>query len=104
MNKSAIRCATVVLAFSIGLVSTSGWTTRLLGKVITGQVTSMPAATQIEVDHQLYRIRTGTPAERNARNFHMGQIVDLELDSPSLTKGAQVVSIAVHSSARGPND
>jgi hypothetical protein len=94
-----------LLAMALLLASPPlSWSTRAVGQIVTGQVSSMPASGQIEVDHLVYRVRAGTSADKNLRKFHMGQRVDLELDGPVAAKGAQVVSIAVHSGTGGAND
>lgn len=104
MKPSKACCTVLIVALSLGAWSGATWSTRLQGKIITGEVTSMPASGQIEVDHQTYRVRAGTSADRNLRKFHMGQVVDLELDGPSASKNAQVISIAVHTGAPGSHD
>ncbi len=93
-----------LLAVALLASSSPSWSARVVGQIVTGQVTSMPASGQIEVDHQVYRVRAGTSADRNLRKFHMGQRVDLELDGPVAARGAQVVSIAVHSDTGGAHD
>ena len=96
MDKPGRAGAAAAFALLACAVSASSWSTRVLGLMITGQVTSMPAAGQIEVDHHAYRVKSGTSADRNLRSFHMGQVVDLELDGPAATKNSEVVSIAPH--------
>jgi hypothetical protein len=104
MKPSKIWGLGSLLALALLAAPPPGWSTRVVGQIVTGQVTSMPAAGQIEVDHQVYRVRAGTSADRNLRKFHMGQRVDLELDGPVVATGAQVVSIAVHAGTGGAND
>ena len=104
MRPSKMGFSVSLLLLLIAAAPRPGWSTRVAGMIITGQVTSMPASGQIEVDHLVYRVRAGTPAERNLRKFHMGQVVDLELDAPVATKTAQVVFIAAHVGPGGDND
>jgi len=97
-------CSVLLLALSLGAWPCATWSTRVQGMIITGEVTAMPESGRIEVDHQVYLIRARTSADRNLRKFHMGQVVDLELDGSSATKSTQVISIAIHTGPRGSND
>jgi hypothetical protein len=85
-----------ILALTLFAAPNVGWSTRVPGRLVTGQVTSTPTSGQIEVDHRLYRVKAGTAADKNLHKFHLSQMVDLELDAPVATKSNEVVSIAAH--------
>src|SRR5882762_6142712 len=89
--------AASMLAFS--LQPQAGWATRMVGASITGEITASPSSAQIEVAHRVYRIKANSPAEKAARSFYLGQVVDIILDLPGANSEPEVVSIAPHSGA-----
>jgi hypothetical protein len=89
----------VVLAASavaFGLQPAAAWATRAIGAVVTGEVTSAPTASQIEIAHHVYRIKANSPAAAAARSFYYGQVVDAILDKPVANAQPEVVAIAAH--------
>jgi hypothetical protein len=87
----SIAAAAAMMSFT--LQSGIAWGVIPAGKRITGEVTAPPSATQIEVAHQIYKIKAGSQAAQAIAQFHSGQIVDLSLD---LQTSSAVVSIVKH--------
>jgi hypothetical protein len=81
---------------ALGLPPTGAWATRAIGAVVTGEITSSPTSTQIEIGHHLYRIRANSPAAAAARSFYFGQMVDVLFDRPAVNAEPQIISIAAH--------
>ena len=73
------------------------WATRAVGATVTGEITASPSSEMIEVAHHAYHIKANTPAEKTARSFFLGQVVDIVLDRPAADNEPEVVSIAPHS-------
>ena len=62
--KSALVAAAVALA--ICFKPNVGWSTRVYGPVITGEVTAAPMNGVIEVAHRSYHIKANSAAEKDA--------------------------------------
>jgi uncharacterized transporter YbjL len=94
-TKFALVIGAAVLA--AGLVPNVGWSTRLLGGMVSGEVTATPSSGTIEVAHHLYHVKAKSPAEKALSSIHAGQNVDIILDEAS-TAGSlpEVVSITQH--------
>ena len=74
----------------------TSWATRAVGSTVTGEITSSPSTTEIEVAHRRYHIEANSPATETARSFFLGQVVDLVLSRPGANKEPEVVSISAH--------
>jgi hypothetical protein len=85
--------AAAAMVMSFALQSGIAWAIVPAGKKVTGEITSPPTATQIEVEHQLYKIQPESQAAQSIAQFHSGQIVDVALDVATST---MVVSINKH--------
>jgi hypothetical protein len=96
MKHGKLWLAMAASVIGLALQPPTGWATRAVGSMITGQVTSTPSAVQIEVDHHVYRIKANTPAAKAYRNFYNGDTVDLLLERPSTQTVPTVVSILKH--------
>jgi len=94
LGKSWFLIAAGMIAFS--LQPQAGWATRALGASVTGEITASPSSAQIEVAHRVYHIKANSPAQKTARSFYLGQVVDLILDRPPVDGEPEVVSIAPH--------
>jgi hypothetical protein len=93
-GKLAIVVSAVVLA--LGLAPNIGWSTRVIGPMISGEVTAAPSNGTIEVAHHLYHVKANSPAEKALSSVHAGQNVDIILDGPLDSSATEVVSIAAH--------
>jgi hypothetical protein len=87
----AVICALSALAIQ------PSWAIRAVGAKVTGQITAMPSAVQIEVAHHVYTIKANSPAAKAYRHFSSGDTVDLMLDRPAnRNETPTVVSILKH--------
>jgi hypothetical protein len=93
MKRTYRSIAAAAAMMSFALQSGITWGAIPAGKKITGEITAPPSATQIEVAHQVYKIKAASPAAQAIAQFHSGQIVDLTLD---LQTSSAVVSINKH--------
>jgi hypothetical protein len=86
---AAAAAMTLALAMPAGIA----WSIIPSGKRITGEITAPPNSSQIEVEHQLYKIKADSQAAQSVGEFHSGQIVDVILDRETSSK---VVAINKH--------
>ena len=94
LGKIYFVIAAVIIAF--GLQSPTGWASIAVGAKVTGEITASPSGAQIEVAHHIYHIKANSAAQKAARNFYLGQVVDIVLDRPAMNREPEVVSIAPH--------
>jgi len=79
----------------LSLQSANTWASRMVN-AISGSVTAVPTAGQIEVDHVVYRVKVNSAADKSLRSFHTGDVVDLIMDNTGGSQTATVVSIVAH--------
>jgi hypothetical protein len=92
--KRRYRLITAAAAMvSFALQSGIAWGVVPAGKKITGEITAPTGTTQIEVGHQVYKIKPGSQAAQAIAHLHSGDVVDLKLD---LQTSSTVVSIVRH--------
>lgn len=89
--------AAVVLAGT--LFASPGWSNRVFSDKVTGEITATPISGEIEVDHHIYRVRSGTPADESLHGFSEGQRVELTLDGPVDASTSQVMKISLRSAS-----
>jgi uncharacterized transporter YbjL len=93
--KFALMIAAVV--FAAALMPKVGWSTRVYGGMVTGEVTAAPANGTVEIAHHLYHVKAKSAAEKALSSIHAGQKVDAILDDASPTGSVpEVVSITQH--------
>ncbi len=97
MKLTNIWPVTAAFMFMLALQPQSGWATKAVGAVVTGEITAAPSSEVIEVAHHAYHIQANSSAARAAHGFYLGQVVDLILDPPAANSEPEVVSIAPHS-------
>jgi hypothetical protein len=93
-KRRVVLCAA---AFSAALLLAPcvGWSTRVPDGMVSGEITSLPSSSQIEVAHQRYRIKEDSAASKKARDVAVGQRVQLILNGPASDPKSQVVAIVV---------
>lgn len=94
--KSAKLWLMAAAVIAMGSQPATSWATRAVGATVTGEITSSPSATEIEVAHRRYHIEPNSPATEQARSFFLGQVVDVVLSHPGTNKEPEVVSISAH--------
>jgi hypothetical protein len=85
-----------VIVLGLCLQPNVGWSSRLLGPVLTGEVTAAPASGTIEISHRAYRVKPNSAADKALRNFYVGETVDVAFDGPLNSSSAEIVSIVQH--------
>jgi len=95
--KHSYLIAAFACVFALG--PTAGWSTRAFGDVVSGQITAVPLSGEIEVDHRIYHVKAGSPADSALHEFSEGQRVDLLLDGPPESKTSEVMSITLHNAS-----
>jgi hypothetical protein len=93
MNRRHWSIAAAAAMMSFALQSGIAWGAMPAGKKISGEITAPTSPTQVEVAHQIYKIKAGSQAAQAIAHFHSGDIVDLTLD---LQTSSAVVSIVKH--------
>jgi hypothetical protein len=96
MKLAKIGLAAAALALVLSSRSELAWASRLLTPAVTGEITAVPYGGKIEVDHHVYQIKAGSPADQASHNVSVGDVVDLVLDAPATEKTASVVAITKH--------
>jgi hypothetical protein len=96
MMKNALRTVSIVAALACSALPGAAWSSRMVGPRLTGSVTSTPGGGRIEIDNHMYHVKSGTYAERGLSDFHLGQVVDVELDPTAPLKSAEVIAITSH--------
>jgi hypothetical protein len=96
MKLRKLGFAAGVVALGLCLQPNVGWSTRLLGPVLTGEVTAVPASGTIEISHRAYRVKPNSAADKALRNFYVGETVDVVFDAPLSNSSAEIVSIVQH--------
>ena len=88
----------LVCAFALAICfkPNVGWSTRVYGPVITGEVTAAPQRGAIEIAHHLYHVKPHSAADKALSGFYAGQNVDVVLDGPASDAASQIISITLH--------
>jgi hypothetical protein len=97
MSKLKIALASGALALC--LLPAVGWSARLYGVEVSGQVTALPGGDEIEVGSRTYHIRQGSPAEKVLSRISTGQQVHLILDKALSDPKSEVIGITVDSAS-----
>jgi hypothetical protein len=100
MKLAKIGFAAAALAMVLCSRPELSWASRMFTAVVSGEVTAIPYAGKIEVDHHTYVIKVGSPAEQASHNVSVGDVVDLVLDAPATEKGSTVIAINKHSGTK----
>ena len=85
--------AAAALSLALLLSPAIGWSARLAGGTVSGEVTGLPSGSQIEVANHVYRIKPNSAAQNAARSLSAGKTVKLILDGPPNDPKSQVVAI-----------
>jgi hypothetical protein len=75
------------------LAASPGWSSRVFADRVTGHITATPVSEVIEVDHRVYRVKKGSPADEALHGFSEGQQVELVLDGPVESEASSVLAI-----------
>jgi hypothetical protein len=94
LGKLGLTVGAMVLGLC--LQPSAGWSTVLLGPMLTGEVTAAPASGTIEISHRSYHVKPNSAADKALRNFYVGQTVDVVFDGPLSNSSAEIVSIVQH--------
>jgi hypothetical protein len=100
MKLAKIGFAIAALAVVLSSRPEAAWATRVIADIVTGEITATPYGGKIEVDHQSYQIKVGSPAEQASQTLYVGDVVDLVLDAPPTMKTASVIAINKHSGSK----
>ena len=97
MNLAKLGLVVSAFALVVCLAPNVGWSTRVVGPMITGEVTATPQNGEIEVAHHLYHVKANSAADKALSGFYAGQTVDLVLDGAATNPASEVISITPHS-------
>jgi hypothetical protein len=99
MNQVKNICLIAAFGMAFALGPTAGWSSRVYTDRVSGEITATPISHEIEVDHHVYHVKTGSTAEKMLHGFSEGQKVDLVLDGPPGSNASQVLLITVHAAS-----
>lgn len=99
MKKAYVLALMAAVALAGTLFASPGWSNRVFTDKVTGSITATPISGEIEVDHRVYKVRSGTPADESLHGFSEGQKVELTLDGPPDSSTSQVMKITLRSAS-----
>ncbi len=86
----------MLLALGLATGAGASWANRLVGDVITGQITAISGVDAVSIGGQMYSVQAGSAASQVLPTLAVGQIVDAMLNGPASTSQSQVISISLH--------
>ncbi|MGB6452631.1 MAG: hypothetical protein WBE92_17920 [Steroidobacteraceae bacterium] len=93
MNTKRFLAPWFAVVFAIGLATGPALANKPAFNAVSGSVTSAPIAGQITVDGHTYRIQSGSNADTQAADVHVGESVLLQLSGPPDSDSTEVVAI-----------
>jgi hypothetical protein len=90
---------TLVLLVAMSWPAVNSWAARVLAPQVSGQVSSQPESTVIEVNGVRYLVAVNSAAAAQLATLHVGDSIGLVLDGPATSSASHVVAIIVNPSS-----
>jgi hypothetical protein len=90
---------TLVILVAMAWPAANSWAARVLAPQVSGQVSSQPESTVIEVNGVRYLVAVNSAAAAQLATLHVGDSVGLVFDGPATSSASHVIAIIANPSS-----